>query len=207
MSIESRQYDIRCAAAFRKTDEKWGDFSNMAGSYPIVVNGIRIPSVEALYQACRFPLNVEAQQKIITQHSPMTAKMVGKPYRLETRDDWESVRVLLMKWVLRVKLAQHWDRFSSKLLESGDMPIVELSKRDSFWGATKLDDNIYCGVNALGRLLMELRQQIRENEKSKFMTVLPLNIKNFFILNQSIKTVTSEDFIEIHKFQKDMFER
>ena len=207
MAIESRQYDIRLAAAFKKTGEKWGDFSNMAGGYPVIINGISIPSVEALYQACRFPLNSEIQEKIIKQNSPMTAKMVGKPHRQETREDWDIVRVLLMKWVLRVKLAQHWDRFSAKLLESGDMPIVELSNRDNFWGAIQLDEDIYCGVNALGRLLMELRQQISENDKSKFMCVLPLNIDNFLLLNQPIGIVTSTDTAEINVLQEDMFDK
>jgi hypothetical protein len=61
---ELRQYDVRQAAAFKKTKEKWGELSNMAGGFPVVVNGIHIKSIEALYQACRFP-DMPEVQKII----------------------------------------------------------------------------------------------------------------------------------------------
>lgn len=63
-----------------------------------------------------------------------------------------------MRWVLRQKL-QH-PPFQRVLLETGDRPIVELSYKDQFWGA-KPEGHLLVGVNALGRLLMELRQEIR----------------------------------------------
>ncbi len=76
------------------------------------------------------------QELIIAEHSPMTAKMRCKPYRNFTRPDWEQVRVAVMQWCLRVKLAQNWTRFSELLLSTGDMPIVEMKvRRSDFWGA------------------------------------------------------------------------
>jgi len=190
---EEREYDIRYAAAFKKTTEKWGGFSNMCGGYPIVVDEINFRSAEALYQSCRFPDSPEIQEKIILQTSPMTAKMVGKPFRELTRDDWIKVRVQVMKWCLRVKLAQNWDAFSELLLESGDMPIVELSNKDAFWGAKPIESNMYLGINALGRLLMGLREQLIKNDKEYFMVVPPLNIDNFLLFGQKIETVRSTD--------------
>lgn len=132
-----RQYDIRNVAAFRKTTEKWGELSNMAGGFPIFVNDVHIKNIEALYQSCRYPHLPDVQHKILFQDSPMTAKMVGKPFRLQTRPDWEEVKILIMKWCLRVKLAQNWERFSEVLLKTENMPIVELSNKDDFWGAKK----------------------------------------------------------------------
>lgn len=196
MATEMRQYDLRTSASFKKTTEKWGGLSNMASGYPIVVNGIKIRSIEALYQACRFPHLPDVQEKIILQTSPMTAKMVGKPFINESRSDWLEVRILIMKWCLRVKLSQNWERFSSLLLETQDMPIVELSNKDDFWGAKPLDNHIHAGVNALGRLLMELRALIVENDQSRFMNVPPLNIVDFKILGEDIRNILAEDLTQ-----------
>lgn len=186
---EKRQYDIRNAAAFKKTTEKWGGLSNMAAGFPVVVNDVAIKSVEALYQACRFPHLPEIQEKIIMQDSPMTAKMVGKPFRDQSREDWLTVRILIMKWCLRVKLAQNWDEFSSLLISTRDMEIVELSNKDDFWGAKPVDLNICVGVNALGRLLMGLREQVLHNSKECFMIVPPLKIEQFKLYGKDIVLV------------------
>lgn len=203
---EVRQYDIRHVAAFRKTKEKWGELSNMAGGFPVVVNGVHIKSVEALYQACRYPDMPEVQENILNQSSPMTAKMVGKPFKDNTRKDWDNVRIKIMKWVLRVKLAQNWDRFSSVLFESKNIPIVELSNKDDFWGAKQIDDNIYIGVNALGRLLMGLREQINTYDKSQFMHVPPLNIDNFNLYGHQILPVMDSDTSQLEPPQRDIFD-
>ncbi|MNU86113.1 Swarming motility protein YbiA [compost metagenome] len=200
-----KQYDIRNVAAFKKTTEKWGGLSNMAGGFPVVVNGIAIKSVEALYQACRFPHLPNVQEKILTQGSPMTAKMISKPFREQSRKDWLDVRVLIMKWCLRVKLAQNWDNFSTLLVNTKEMPIVELSNKDDFWGAKPIDHNIYIGVNALGRLLMELREQILHNNKERFMIVPALNIGNFLIYGERIEVVNAVDAISITPSQMDIF--
>ena len=52
---QSRTYDRANSAIFLKTREKHGGLSNMAGGFPLVVNGTEIRTSEALYQACRFP--------------------------------------------------------------------------------------------------------------------------------------------------------
>ena len=65
----------------------------------------------------------------------------------------------VMRWCLRVKLAQIWDEFSRLLLATGDRPIVEESRKDEFWGAKVVNTDTLVGVNALGRLLMELREK------------------------------------------------
>ena len=134
----------------------------MAPGYAVRVNGVRIFSVEALYQACRFPHLPEVQQLIIGQHSPMTAKMMSKPYREDSRPDWDRVRVKIMRWCLRMKLTQHWSRFSQLLLSTGDRSIVEDSRKDAYWGALPVDKGTLVGMNVLGRLLMELREAIKQ---------------------------------------------
>src|SRR6266566_1749866 len=153
-------------AVFLKTTERYGGLSNMAGGYPLSINGIRVLTSEALYQACRFPHRPDVQKMIIGQASPMTAKMKSKPHRKDSRPDWDAVRVKIMRWCLRVKLVQHWEQFADLLLSTGDQQIVEESYRDQFWGAKPIDSETLCGANILGQLLL-LGRQIGTIEGSK----------------------------------------
>lgn len=184
-----RTYYRANSAVFLKTKEKYGGFSNMAGGFPLVVNGIEIRTSEALYQACRFPHMPEIQQLIIEQKSPMAAKMKGKPHRHNSRADWDAVRVQIMRWCLQVKLAQNWDSFSKLLLETADLPIVEQSRQDDFWGAKPVDRDTLTGVNVLGRLLMELREQVKDYPSELLLRVQPLPIQDFLLNGRQIEVV------------------
>ncbi|MFA0672605.1 NADAR family protein [Vibrio splendidus] len=191
-----RQYDIRNAAAFRKTKEKWGGLSNMAAGFPLCVNDIAIQSSEVLYQACRFPHNPDIQQLVLSNANPMDAKKVARAYEEMTRNDWEQNRVLFMKWCLRVKLAHNWDNFSAELLATGDMPIVEVSSKDGFWGAIPDGGSLCTGANVLGRLLMQLREQVKSNNAERFWAVPPLNVDHFLLLNQPIPIVCKSQSVK-----------
>ncbi len=182
-----RTYKRDEAIVFLKTKEQWGGLSNMAGGYPLEINGVRVLTSEALYQACRFPLLPSLQKEIIGQNSPMTAKMKSKPYRKsDSRPDWEKVRVKVMRWCLRVKLAQNWDTFGDLLVSTGANPIVEESRRDTFWGAKPIDVSTLEGMNVLGRLLMELREELHSPDGDNLRGVEPLQIPDFLFLGQPI---------------------
>jgi ribA/ribD-fused uncharacterized protein len=186
---EVKIYNANECCVFRKTKEQYGGLSNMASGFPIVVNRVKILSSEALYQACRFPHLTEIQKKIIAERSPMTAKMVGKPFRSDSRNDWDEIRIKIMRWCLRVKLAQNFVEFGRLLETTSEKPIVEDSSKDDFWGAIrkKENENILEGVNALGRLLMELRQFYNEKRYSYEMFVVePLPIPDFKLFGQEI---------------------
>ncbi len=161
----------------------------MAGGFALRVGGVLIPSAEALYQSCRFPHLPDVQRLIIKQHSPMTAKMVSKPYRDDSRADWLSIRVRVMRWVLRVKLAMHWSSFGGLLLATEDCPIIEDSKRDDFWGAIPQPDGSLAGANVLGRLLMELREELKAPSKEVLKSVSPPPIVDFLLLGKPIGPV------------------
>lgn len=190
-SDNTRTYRRNDCIVFLKTKEKFGGLSNMAGGYPIQANGIYIRSSEALYQACRFPHLPQVQETIFQQISPMTAKMKGKPFRKDSRPDWNKVRVPIMRWCLRAKLACNMDSFGKLLLETNEKPIVEESRKDSYWGAKPIDDDTLVGENVLGRLLMELREDLNKNPQGDFSKVNPLRITDFLILGQPIETVTA----------------
>ncbi len=185
-------YDAKDSCAFRKTKEQFGGLSNMASGFPLIVNNINILSSEALYQLCRFPNLPDVQEKIIKEKSPMTAKMVSKPYRIQTRNDWELQKIKIMRWCLRVKLAQNFIEFGRILESTHDKSIVEDSGKDDFWGAIrdKTNDIQLKGVNALGRLLMELRQFYNEKRYTyDIFVVEPLNIPDFLILGEPIRII------------------
>lgn len=182
-----RNYDPSTSAVFLKTKERFGGLSNMAPGYPMIVNGVRIRTSEALYQACRFPSRPDIQKQIINDPSPMTAKMRSKPFRKDTRPDWESVRVKVMRWCLRVKLAQNFDKFGRLLVSTGEMPIVEKKvRRKDFWGATEMPDGMLVGMNVLGRLLMELREQHANKGYESLRRVEPLEIPDFSLFSMPI---------------------
>ena len=186
----TRSYIRENVIVFKKTNEKFGGLSNMSTAYPLTLNGREIRTSEALYQACRFPNHPDVQEMIFEQKSPMTAKMKSKPHRKNTRDDWISVRVNIMRWCLRVKLACNWLDFGELLLSTENKSIVEESSKDSFWGA-KSQDNQLEGQNVLGRLLMELREELK-TKPSALEIVPPLQINNFMILGEKVKTVYAD---------------
>lgn len=178
---QTRAYTRAHSVVFLKTTEPYGGLSNMAGGFPLRVNDLRILTSEALYQACRFPHRPDLQRLIIAQRSPITAKMTGEPHLHSSRPDWNRVRVAIMRWCLRVKLAQHWKMFGELLRSTGDLPIVEQSWKDDFWGARPAVDGTLRGVNALGRLLMELRELVRRERRNSLLPVEPLPIPGFLL--------------------------
>jgi len=187
----SRTYRADEIVSFRKTGEEFGGLSNMAPGYPIHVADVSLRTAEALYQACRFPHIPEIQRIIVGEASPMTAKMRSKPYRKDSRESWDEIRVPIMKWCLRVKLAQNWNRFGDLLERTGDMPIVEDSRKDDFWGAIRNEAGDLRGRNVLGRLLMELRQKWR-TEPESLKNVPPVKIPDFTLLGKDIPTITAD---------------
>ena len=93
-----------------------------------------------------------------------------------------------MRWCLRAKLEQHYDTFSKLLCATEDLPIVELSKTDNFWGARPHGVGMLEGRNVLGRLLMELREEINKGV-TPFNHLDPLVIPDFFLLSEKIEII------------------
>lgn len=191
MKYSERTYKLEDSCFFRKTRESFGGLSNMSTDYQIEVNGVKIPTIEALYQACRYPHLPEVQTLIIDQRSPMTAKMKSKSYYDKSRSDWEEIKVTVMRWCLRIKLAQHFFKFGRLLEATLGKNIVEESRRDRFWGAQRTDTNELHGVNALGRLLMELRQNYCSEARYNFLYVALPKIENFTLFGKDIEPVDS----------------
>lgn len=183
-------------AIFKKTHEQWGGYSNMASGYPLIINDIKIRSSEALYQALKYPDYPDIQDKILSQTSPMSAKMVAKPFKDLIRPDFEVIKIRIMKWCVYAKLLCNYEKFSYLLLDSENKMIVEESSKDNFWGAKRTHDNKLIGINVLGRILMEARENLKKEIVQDHL--LPFHtIDNFKILGKNIEIV--------HKLDEQIF--
>ncbi len=194
MNTSIRSYKKTDSIVFAKTKEPFGGLSNMAAGFPLFVNNNNIRTSEALYQACKFPLFPEIQQEIIEQKSPKLAKEISRKYPQYVRQDWDTkgIKFLIMDWCLRVKLLQNYALFSRLLLETEDLPIVEYSNQDAVWGALDQGNGELVGINALGRLLMKLRDEAKKQPQPTVL--LPPNVHGFLLYNNPIDIVHSPEY-------------
>ena len=180
-------YLLQESTVFFRTKEEFGGLSNFA-PFPLIINGVKVRTSEALYQACRFSNTPEIQETIIAATSPMTAKLVSRKYINESRPDWHDIKIDVMTWCLQVKLIQHWQDFGKLLISTGDKPIVERSSKDDFWGA-KLDGDQLTGANVLGCLLTGLRDQLKTDPTS-LETAKPPTVPEFLLLGQPVEVIS-----------------
>ncbi len=141
---------------YRVTDE-FGEFSNFA-PYPIMLDGKRWPTSEHYYQAQKYA-DPAVQEQIRQEKEPMLAARVGRDRRLGIRSDWDSIRAEVMRRALRAKFTYH-PELAELLLSTGDALLVEHTEHDDFWG----DGGDGSGRNMLGKLLMVLREELKESE-------------------------------------------
>ena len=161
-----KRYNAKNVISFRKNNESHGIFSNMFPT-PMELYGVGIRTSEHLYQALKFSKYPNIQKTIINERSPMSAKFKSRSFQSRVRADWMKVNVNVMKFCLQLKLIQN-DVFYEELAKTGKMDIVEHSSKDVFWGAKLLENSkdsrvkIFVGKNMLGRLLIQLRDEIQE---------------------------------------------
>ena len=88
--------------------------------------------------------------------TPVIAKRLGRKVAL--RPDWEEKKLAIMKELLEQKF--RYFELRHQLLSTGDAELGGGNQQgDGFWGQVKGE-----GENHLGRLLMEVREEIRAEE-------------------------------------------
>ena len=159
-----RVYPRDQACAFGNTRAAWGAFSNFQPlAVPIMAGPWSFQFSESLYQAAKFAGHPDVQQRIAEAPTARQAAAIGRTPGLGIDPDWNEQRVDVMRWVLRMKREANRDEIDAVLAKTGERPIVEVSTRDPWWGARPVADR-YEGHNVLGRLWMELRQQLRQDD-------------------------------------------
>ena len=189
IDLSNKRYIAADCVVICRVMEPFGHLLNMSSEYPLIINGVKINSVEALYQAMRFPHHPGLQQIIIVDPSPFMAKdsaKVGKD-RGWGRSEWYQKKVKIMRWCLQVKLACHYDEVGFLLDSTGDKDIVETSPDGNFWGGLR-DDDSYFGANVFGQLLMEPRTEYRTKKESEIKTVAMLDLEDFLLYGEAIQS-------------------
>ncbi|MDP2565826.1 NADAR family protein [Pseudoalteromonas marina] len=159
-------------AGFSKVNCKWGEFSNMHAGFPIKLASYELSSSEALYQIMRFTERMDVQDFILQEKRPMAVKFISRAHIEKSRSDFNDIRVPLMSWVVRLKFAQHYDVLHPILMSTEELDIIEISSKDSFWGAKYEPYVGFRGLNVLGKIYMELRILAHDKPKSFFDKVV-----------------------------------
>jgi ribA/ribD-fused uncharacterized protein len=119
-------------------------------------------SVEHAFQAAK-TTNAAQRARLAQIGSPLTAKQFGS--RVEMRPGWSEMRTGVMGELLRQKFAI--EPFRSLLLATGDAEIVEGNAwHDQLWGDCTCPEHAATpGENLLGRLIMDVRRELRSGER------------------------------------------
>ena len=124
-------------------------------SCQIVLDGKIYPSTEHAYQAAK-TLDENEREQIRIAPKFRDAKNLGK--KVTKRSDWDEVKIAVMKECLRQKFER--PDLREKLLATGNQKLIEGNTwMDQFWGICN-----GIGSNHLGKLLMALREEIRNTQ-------------------------------------------
>lgn len=122
---------------------------------PVEHEGLVYPSIEHAFQAAKTSDHY-LRITIKDAKTPGEAKRMGR--NLKLREDWEEVKISIMKDLLREKFSS--GTLFKRLIDTGEAILIEGNHwHDNFWGNCTCDR---CkdieGQNQLGKLLMEIRK-------------------------------------------------
>jgi len=145
--------------------------------HKIVVGDVFWRTAEAYFQSLRFAPDDAVRETIRIQKSPIAAKKVAKENGSRmvvvpmSDADVENMRI-----TLRLKFKCNQIPLEDNLLRTGDRTIIEdcsgrRTESGAFWGTYELPNGLLFGQNKLGKLLMELRSELK-NRASVFHFIL-----------------------------------
>jgi predicted NAD-dependent protein-ADP-ribosyltransferase YbiA (DUF1768 family) len=142
---------------------------------------------------------VTSQIKPYSEKAEESAKKLAlkKAHDAKIRTDWDQIRLEVMDYCLRVKLINNWVRFGELLRSTGDREIVfKAVKKQSFWGMfTSKDGYCRCGYNHLGRLLMNLRNELNDSDNEPLRILVPPTHLNLMLLGSPIESIDRTDHL------------
>lgn len=144
-----------CINRFRDSYDFLSNFYSAAIEY----DGLIFLNAEAAFQAQK--CLTEEEKRDFCEAPANKAKRMGRNVAL--RNDWEEVKVSLMEDIVRCKFRQN-ENLAVRLLATGDIPLVEGNTwGDVFWG---VDIRNGKGKNNLGKILMKIRSEMREEQSN-----------------------------------------
>jgi ribA/ribD-fused uncharacterized protein len=145
------------------TNEPLSSFSR----FGFELEGVEWPSVEHYFQAMKFE-DPAYREKIRAAQHPKQARRLGRTRFRKIRQDWSSLRRVVMTRAIYTRCRTH-ETIANALLASGDKHLVENSQYDYFWGCGR-DRR---GHNSYGQVLMDVRDKLREERPSATSPVSP----------------------------------
>jgi ribA/ribD-fused uncharacterized protein len=141
-----------------KGEYRW--LSNFAPC-KIRFDGRLFASVEHAYMSAKS--NDIAWKEFCADSNNTAGKVKKKSKEIVLREDWQSVKVEVMRQLLEMKFSQR--PYRKLLLNTGDLFIQEGNWwGDSFWG---VDFKTNTGENNLGILIMAIREELVREELGK----------------------------------------
>ena len=131
------------------------EYEFLSNFYPSEVNyeGMTYCTVEHAFQAAK-TVDGRVRTWIQIQKTPGKAKKQGRSLLL--RPDWEKVKYDIMKELVTQKFTRH-QKLGEQLLSTGDKYLEETNHwGDTYWGVCRGK-----GTNHLGKILMEVRDELR----------------------------------------------
>jgi len=139
-----------------------GDARFLSNFYeaPTVYEGVLYRTSEHAFQAAK---TTDAQERKAVRDCKTAGESKKMGRKITLRPGWDGMRVQVMRDVLRSKFTSvQNEHLKERLLETGDAELIE----GNTWGDREWGQVNGQGKNLLGKLLMELREELRRGHLS-----------------------------------------
>ena len=136
-----------------------GEYAFLSNFYPhpVDIDGDIYLTNEHAFQAPKTDDPAE-REKVRDAKTPAAAKSLGK--RVILRDGWDQERFAVMERLVQAKFTD--PELAAKLLATGKRELIEGNTwRDTTWGCIMTRDGLWRGRNELGKILMQVREELR----------------------------------------------
>ena len=125
-------------------------------NHGFIKDGVYYKTAEHYYQASKFD-DEKIRQKIINSPTPKEASIIGRDRNNIRKKDWSHQKLDEMYMAVYLKFSQNKD-IRSKLIETRNKEIREMTTKESYWGiGPNLD-----GINHIGKILMRVRKKVKK---------------------------------------------
>ena len=144
-----------------------GEYAFLSNFYfsPMIIDNVVYTTNEHFFQAMK-SLNPKERQAIVLAPTPGKAKCLGR--KVSLRKDWEDIKEEMMLTGLRHKFSN--PELRKKLLATGNEELIERTTcHDNYWGICDCETCGGQGKNRLGKLLMQVREELADSSANFFI--------------------------------------
>lgn len=187
----------------------WDTFLSNFYACEFTVDGQKYFNSEQFFMAekARTFKDEKTLKEILEEKAPLKCKKLGRKIKGFDNELWDSLRVAAMEKACYAKFSQNCE-LRNKLLFTENKTLVEASPYDKIWGIglhwkddRVLDREEWKGRNLLGKALMKVRAQLREELISFGDYVLieqhRYNAENEMYLHKVIGELRSNTYVDV----------